>query len=72
MRVLRVSSRKKCLGGGKYLEIACHEAPCDFLEGVAHCILLISKHQASSGMWLKLALSLLVLIKQISMQYQMM
>ena len=61
--------------GGKYLEIACHEAPCDFLEGVVHCILLISKHKASSGMWLKLVLCLLInsidksLIKQISMQY---
>ena len=38
--------------GGKYLEIAQHEAPCDFLEGVAHCTLLISEHQAASGVWL--------------------
>ena len=44
----RVSSRKKVWG--KYLEIAQHETPCDFLEGVA---LLISEHQASSGrVWL--------------------
>ena len=32
----RVLTNTKCLGG-KYLEIAQHEAPCDFLEGVAHC-----------------------------------
>ena len=25
--------------GGKYLEIACHEVPCYFLEGVAHKLL---------------------------------
>jgi len=54
---------KKSLGGKvgfyMYLEIAQHEVPCDFLEGVAHCTLLISEHQASSGVWLKLALSLL-------------
>jgi len=29
------------------------------LEGVAHCSLLIGEHQASGGVWLKLALSLL-------------
>ena len=47
----RVSSRKKVWG--KYLEIAQHETPCDFLEGVAYCTLLISEHQASSGrVWL--------------------
>ena len=44
---------KKSLGGKvgfyMYLEIAQHEVPCDFLEGVAHCTLLISEHQASSG-----------------------
>ena len=45
--------------GRKYLEIAQHEVSCDFLESVPHCTLLKSKHQASSGMWLKLALSLL-------------
>ena len=45
--------------GGKYLEIAQHEAPWGFLEGVAYGTLLISEHQASSGVWLKLALSLL-------------
>ena len=58
----------KCLGE-KYLEIAQHKVPCDFLEGVAHCTFLISEHQASSGVWLKSALSLLILIKQICMQY---
>ena len=42
-----------------YLEIAQHEVPCNFLEGVAHCTLLISEHQAFSGVRLKLALSLL-------------
>ena len=31
--------------GGKYFEIAQHEAPCDSLEGVAHYTLLISEHQ---------------------------
>ena len=36
-------------GGGKYLEIAQHEVTCNFLEGVAHCTLLSSEHQASSG-----------------------
>ena len=56
----RVSSRKNIWGGGgKYLEITQHEAPHDLLEGVAHCTLLISEHQAFSGVWLKLALSLL-------------
>ena len=45
--------------GGKYLEIAQHEVTCNFLEGVAHWTLLSSEHQASSGVWLKLALSLL-------------
>lgn len=35
MYTLMVSSRKKCLGG-KFLEIAQHEAPYDFLEGVAN------------------------------------
>ena len=36
---------QKCLGGGgKYLEIAQHEVPCDFLESVADCTLLISEH----------------------------
>ena len=47
------------LGGGgerKYLEIAQHEVPCDFLEGVACCILVISDHQASSGVWMKLSM----------------
>ena len=39
---------KKCLERG-HLEIAQHEVPSGFLEGVAHCTLLISKHQASSG-----------------------
>ena len=45
-------------GGGerKYLEIAQHEVPCDFLEGVACCILVISDHQASSGVWMKLSM----------------
>ena len=43
-----VSSRRKCLGG-KCLEIAQHEVPCDILEGVAHCTVLISEHQASCG-----------------------
>ena len=40
------------------------------LEGVAHSILLISQlNTLYSGMWLKLALSLLIVqIKQISMQ----
>ena len=46
-----------CVGGVGV--IAQHEAPCDFLEGVAHCTLLISEQQASSEMWLKLALSFL-------------
>ena len=45
---LMVSSRKNCLGE-KYLEIAQRELPCDFLEGVAHCTLLISEHQVSMG-----------------------
>ena len=36
-----------------------HEVPCNCLEGVAYCTLLISEPQASSGVWLKLALSLL-------------
>ena len=36
---------KKCLG----VSISQHEVPCDFLEGVAHCTLLISEHQSSSG-----------------------
>ena len=30
--------------------------PCDFLEGVACCILVISDHQASSGVWMKLSM----------------
>ena len=42
-----------------YSDIAQHEVPCDYLEGVAHCTLLIHEHQAFSGVWLKLALSLL-------------
>ena len=37
--MIRVSSRK--MFGGKYLEIAQHEVPCDF------------EHQASSGVWFK-------------------
>ena len=45
--------------GGKYIEISQHDVPYDFLEGVAHCTLLISEHQASSVVWLKLTLSLL-------------
>ena len=44
---------------GKKLEIAQDEVPCEFLEGVADCTLLIREHQAFSGVWLKLALSLL-------------
>ena len=40
-------------GGGEHLEITQHEVPCDILEGVAHCILVISEDQASSGVWLK-------------------
>ena len=47
------------LGGGGYLEIAQHEVTCNFLESVAHCTFLSSEHQVSSGVWLKLALSLL-------------
>ena len=52
-------------------EIGQHEPPCDIVEGEAHCTLLISEHQASSGVWLKLALtcSLLIVIKQICMHY---
>ena len=46
---------KKC-SGGRYLETVQQETPC---VGVAHCTLLISEHQASSGVWLKLAPSLL-------------
>ena len=30
---------------GKKLEIAQDEVPCEFLEGVAQCTLLISEHQ---------------------------
>ena len=57
----RVSSRKKKKfgwGGGVFRNYTA-KVPCDFLVGVAHCTLLISEHQASSGAWLKLALSLL-------------
>ena len=54
----RVSSRKKkCLvggGGGGVFRNYTAKVPCDFLVGVAHCTLLISEHQASSGVWLKL------------------
>ena len=39
---------KKCLERGD-LEIAQHEVPSGFLEGVAHCTFLIYEHQASSG-----------------------
>ena len=46
-------------GEGRYLAIAQHEVPYDFFfEGVGHCTLLINEHQASSGVWLKLAFSL--------------
>ena len=44
-------------GGEVFMKI--HKAPWDLLEGVAHCTLLISEHQASSGVWLKLPFSLL-------------
>ena len=46
-------------GEERYLAIAQHEVPYDFFfEGVGHCTLLINEHQASSGVWLKLAFSL--------------
>ena len=51
----RVSSRKKSLvGGGGVFRNYTAKVPCDFLVGVAHCTLLISEHQASSRVWLKL------------------
>ena len=53
----RVSSRKKSFwwgGGGGVFRNYTAKVPCDFLVGVAHCTLLISEHQASSGAWLKL------------------
>ena len=49
-------------------EIAQHEAPYDFLEGVAHCTLLISEHQVSSGVqgrWKQLK-RLLIPVQQLS------
>ena len=39
--------KEKNAWGGKYLELAKHEVLCNFLEGVVHCTLLISEHQAS-------------------------
>ena len=59
---VRIASRKNLgwgRGPGHYLEIAQHEVPCDFLEGAAHCTWQNSEHQASIGVWLKLAFSLL-------------
>ena len=46
-------------GGEVFRKYIDHKAPCDLLEGVAHCTLLISEHQASSGVWLKLPFTLL-------------
>ena len=54
MYASRIHQKNKSLGV-KYLETAQHKAPYDFLEGVAHCTLLVSEHQASSRVWLNLA-----------------
>ena len=39
----------------EYLENTQDEVSCDFLEGVAHCTLLISEHEVSSGMWVEVS-----------------